>query len=355
MKTTNTLPTKKILIVRFGSLGDIVHGLPAAGELDRRYAGARIDWLCERPYQELLESVPFISRVWGADTKKWRKSISGLRSYSRLVKKLREETFDLVYDFQGLMKSALTARLAKGGETIGFDKAQLREKPSRFFYDRPVTIAPGKRHQVEYALDLVSPPRFMGRASARISFKYSTECLNYLKHHLARNKILEPPVLLNPGAAWETKRWELERFVKLGELLQKTGFPVIWTIGPGEEKLLEKARRLSTVPVVSFPTSILQLSALCSRSRLMVAGDTGPLHLAVASGTPTVAILGPALPWRTGPFHPDDEIVMHQKTCPRPYSRTCKDHFCMDISVEDVFTASLRRLEKEDGKDPSHT
>ena len=346
MSSSNHRNPEKILIVRFGSLGDIVHGLPAQQELHRKYPEAEIHWLAEAPYRELLETVPFISRVWESRLKKWRKSPSGLRHYAALVKNLRKERFDLVYDFQGLFKSAVTARLARGTETIGFNREWLREPGARHFYSRPISLEPGPRHQVEYALDLVSPPRFRGFTSARIDFRYPPGCLEYLEKQLSRIGTDDAPVLLNPGAAWETKRWDIERFVKLSTLLEREGYPVLYTIGPGEEELLARARDLSPVPVLSFPTSILQLSALCSRSRLMVAGDTGPLHLAVASGTPTIAILGPAHPWRTGPFNPEDIAVTHEKPCPRPYSRTCDDHFCMDIPVEKVLEAALLRLNK---------
>lgn len=337
---------RKILIVRFGSLGDIVHGLPAQQELHRLHPEAEIHWLAEAPYQELLETVPFIDKVWASNLKKWRKSPGGFRLYAGLIKELRREEFDLVYDFQGLFKSAVTARLAGGNETVGFARGWLREPGARFFYTRTANLEPGQRHQVEYTLDLISPPRFSEFTSAEIDFQYPAECLEYLDRKLTGLGITEEPILLNPGAAWETKRWDIERFVKLGEMLEREGYQVIYTIGPGEEGLLEKARDLSSVPVLSFPTSILQLSALCSRSRLMVAGDTGPLHLAVASGTPTVAILGPAHTWRTGPFNPADITVTHEKPCPRPYSRTCSDHFCMDIPVERVFEAALLRTDE---------
>ncbi len=344
-KSTFHTPSK-ILVIRFGSLGDIVHGLPAQQELHRLWPDAEIHWLAEKPYKALLETVPFISRVWTSQLKLWRSSFSGIGKIAQLIRQLRNERFDLIYDFQGLLKSAVTARLAGGASSIGFDKPLLREKASRFFYSSPTHLEPGNRHQVEYTLDLVKPPRFQGKASAVIDFKYPRPIIEYLEQELDKTGVSSPPVLLNPGAAWETKRWGINRFVKLAELIQEAGYPVIYTIGPGEEPLLEKARELSSLPVHSFPTSIVQLSALCSLSRLMVAGDTGPLHLAVASGTPTVAILGPAHAWRTGPFNPEDEIVRHERLCPRPYSRTCSDHFCMDIPVEKVFNAVMKRIDK---------
>ena len=348
MSKSNSPSPAKILIIRFGSLGDIVHGLPAQQELHRLWPEAEIHWLAEKPYQPLLDTVPFINKIWTSQLKKWRKTPSGIGHLKRLIMGLRAERFDLIYDFQGLLKSAITARLSGGGRSLGFNKSLLREKAARFFYTDPIYLEPGNRHQVEYALDLVCPPRFRGKASAAIDFHYPPECVEYLDQELKKLGINAPPVLLNPGAAWETKRWDINRFVKLAEKIQAAGYPVIYTTGPGENHLLEKARELSSARVNSFPTSIVQLSALCSRSALMVAGDTGPLHLAVASGTPTVAILGPAHAWRTGPYNPLDIIVKHERPCPRPYSRTCPDaeHFCMDICVEKVFDAVMKRINK---------
>lgn len=326
-----------------------MHGLPAQQELHRLWPNAEIHWLAEHPYRPLLEMVPFINRVWTARLKEWRKSFRGIRKLASLVKALRNEEYDLVYDFQGLLKSAVMSRLAGGKSSMGFDKPLLRETAARFFYSDPTPLEEGERHQVEYALDLVNPPRFHGRVSAAIDFIYPPGCEAYINSELEKAGINSPPVLLNPGAAWETKRWDVERFVRLAEKIQEAGYPVVYTTGPGEEHLLEAARRLSSLPVISFPTTITQLSSLCSRSRLMVAGDTGPLHLAVASGAPTVAILGPAHAWRTGPFNPMDETVQHERPCPRPYSRTCENHFCMDIPVEKVFEAVMRRIGKGAG------
>jgi ADP-heptose:LPS heptosyltransferase len=97
-------------------------------------------------------------------------------------------------------------------------------------------------------------------------------------------------------------------------------------------------------PIAAFPTTFLQLAALCRRSRLLIAGDTGPLHLAVALGTPTVAIMGPTSPWRNGPFNEKDPIVKRYLFCSNSYKRTCNQFICMDIPVQEVFDAVTRRL-----------
>jgi ADP-heptose:LPS heptosyltransferase len=196
---------------------------------------------------------------------------------------------------------------------------------------------------VELAFDLITPPRFEDPIDPRIPLLIPEEDQQYIASQLRRFNVEDKPVLLNPGAGWVTKRWPSKRYGQLGRRLREDlGAPVLFTFGPGEEYLIQEAS--DSGPTISFPTTILQLAALLRRSRVLVAGDTGPLHLAVAMGLPTVAILGPALPWRTGPYGAKHRIVMHSRSCPHPYQRTCSDHFCMDIPVEEVFAAVSRSL-----------
>ena len=155
------------------------------------------------------------------------------------------------------------------------------------------------------------------------------------------------PILINPGAGWVTKRWPMKSYAQLFiKIREELDLPVIFTYGPGEELLIEQIRsEADSYPLATFPTNILQLSALCRCSRLLVGGDTGPLHLAVSLETPTVAILGPTAAWRNGPFNPQDEIIKRDLPCSESYKRTCDQFICMDISVQQVFDAIVRRLD----------
>ena len=342
---------RKILIVRLGSLGDVVHAIPAQQLLGSQLPQAEIHWLTEPPYAELLRHVPGIKQVWLADTKGWRKELSSLAQIRRLVQDLRKERYDGVFDFQGLLKSALLSRLTGTDCVAGFSKSQLREKLAYYCYTQPVEIEQGKRHQIEVNLDLVDPPRHEGSPSAAIPLRIPDSAEAYLDEQFDKIGIANP-ILLNPGAGWSTKMWAIERYAMLADLIEKDlNIPVLFTYGPGEENLIRKAgqatgrKRLKT-----FASSILELGALCRRSRLMVAGDTGPMHLAVALKTPVVALIGPGYPWRTGPFNPDDEVVLHESPCPQPYRRSCRNHFCMDISVDKVYQAVVTRLNCSSGE-----
>lgn len=338
---------RKILIVRLGSLGDVVHAIPAQQFLGIQFPQAEIHWLTAPPYAGLLRQVPGVSKVRLADTKGWRKRVSSLARIRRLVQELRGEQYDAVFDFQGLVKSALLSRLAGADCVAGFSKSQVREKLAYYFYTKPVQIEKGQRHQIEVNLDLVNPPIHQGSASAAIPLRIPDRANAYLDEQFDQLGISNP-VLLNPGAGWPTKMWPVERYAQLADLIEKNlNIPVLFTYGPNEEDLIQKAGQalVGRQRLKSFPTSILELGALCRRSRLMVAGDTGPMHLAVALRTPVVALIGPGYAWRTGPFNPNDKVVRHERSCPHPYKRSCRDHFCMDISVERVYQSVVGRLD----------
>lgn len=344
----------KILIVRLGSLGDVVHTIPAQQFLVRRYPGSEIHWLVEPPYDRLLARIPNIHKIWTADTKLWRKELRHLSKAKILISELRGQHFDLTVDFQGLVKSALLSRLSGASRVVGYRKKWLRETQAAWFYTERIGIEDGQRHQIEYLMDLVEPPRFKGPISPQIPLDIPAEAYNYVDDHLERLQAAHP-VLLNPGAGWETKRWAPDCFARLGRMIEeRLDIPVIVTYGPAEQRLVELIQaETQPRPLRTFPTDLLQLAALCRRSQLMVAGDTGPLHLAVALGLATVAVLGPAFPWRTGPFCQRDVILQHELPCPHPYKRTCREHFCMDISVERVFSGVVARLGIEaDAKRP---
>ena len=154
------------------------------------------------------------------------------------------------------------------------------------------------------------------------------------------------PVLRNPGAGWVTKRWPAREYGWLARtIVERLGFPVAVTYGPGEEGLVEELRQEAGINLVAFPTTITQLAALCRVSILMVAGDSGPLHLAVSTGTPVVAILGPTATARNGPYSKADIVVKRDLPCSNSYKRVCNQFICMDIPGETVFQAVQRRLE----------
>ncbi len=340
----------KVLIVRLGSLGDILHALPAQQLLHSRLPGAGIDWLTAPQYVPLLRCVPGIRNAWPVDPRRWQPDFAGAPSTIRLLRSLRRERFDLVVDFQGLLKSAVLARIAGRGQVVGFKAERFKEKGTGWLYThREEGESDLGQHVIDANLKLVK--RFVGgeHDSAVVPFQIPHQDQEYVRRRLSDLE-MRRPVLLNPGAGWVTKRWPARDYGRLARMIvQDLGFPVAVTYGPGEEEVAEEVKReAGTQNLAAFPTTITQLAALCRVSRLMVAGDTGPLHLAVSTGTPVVAILGPTAAGRNGPYSEEDVVVKRDLPCSNSYKRVCDEFICMDIPVETVLGAVQRRLEVAD-------
>ncbi|MFB3903419.1 MAG: glycosyltransferase family 9 protein [Acidobacteriota bacterium] len=343
MVTTELPSIQKILIVRLGSLGDIIHAMPAQQLLHRCLPQAQIHWLTESAYTPLVEIVPGVTRVWVAGLRQWSWQ-SSPKPFIRLIRGLRRERFDLAFDFQGLVKSAIVARVSGARLVAGFAAELTRERMASAFYTRQAAVAPGEKlHVVDLNLRLAGQWGCMNGVGPVIPLQIPEASVRLVREKLAQHRISRP-VLLNPGAGWATKLWPPSQYAALAQRIrQQLGIPVVVTYGPREEGVIEAVRKAGA-DICGFPTSILELAALCRESRLMVAGDTGPLHLAVALGTPTVAIMGPSAVWRNRPYTPEDIVVKRELPCSDCYKRTCDKFICMDIPVEQVFQAVVKRL-----------
>lgn len=343
----------KILVVRLGSLGDIVHTIPAQQQLADHFPASEIHWLVEPPYLPLLRQVPRLARLWAADTKEWRR-LRGLAELGKLIASLRRERFQLALDFQGLLKSALLTRLSGARKRVGFSSLHTREPAASWFYSERVGPGDGgfidtgkdRRHVIELNLELVHHVGCPVQATALIPLLIPEEIRRRVREKLQQLR-LGRPILISPGAGWTTKLWPAQNYSRLWvEIQKRLRLPVVFTCGPGEEHLLRTIEEMSELsPLPAFPTNIMELAALCEQSRLFVGSDTGPLHLAVALGLPTVAIMGPTAPWRNGPFNPQDQIVTQNPGAFYSYRRSGDELDCSTIPVDRVLEAIVRRLE----------
>jgi lipopolysaccharide heptosyltransferase I len=328
----------RILIVRMSALGDIVHALPVLSALRRVHPSAAIDWLADRKYAGVLGLVDGLRRV-----------IIGRPGLLRAVGELRAGRYDVAIDLQGLLKSAAMARASGAARVIGFESRALREGAARWFYSESATVPDGahiirKNLSVLRRLGVTEPPRveFPFRVPA------SSVAENVAAEAAARGS--RRFALINPGAAWPNKRWPPDRFGAIARHLrdrhQMPSF-VLW--GPGEATLAERVVAASGSAAVRAPeTTLGDLLALVSRAALMISGDTGPVHLAAARGTPIVGLYGPTWPERNGPWDPQDEVVSRAATCECHHKRQCQRgeaRMCIsEIAVDEVVAAIDRRL-----------
>ena len=330
----------RFLIVRLGSLGDVVHGIPAAAALRCRFPQARIDWLVDPRYAGLLELVECVDGPIAFDPRDLR--IGGGRGRAILTG-LRAAHYDAVIDLQGLLKSAVLARLVGAARTVGFPRAHLREPLARLFYtDAP---DPGAApHVIEKNLGLL---RLFGVGDRAVHFPLRiprTDTIAGIADRFAPDGY----AILNPGAAWPNKRWPASRFGAVAASIRREhGLRSVVLWGPGDEALAGAVVRASDdAAEAAPPTTIADIVGIARAARLMVSGDTGPLHVAGAVGTPLVALFGPTSPERNGPWAPHDVTLSRSAECSCPYARRCRRAVpCIDdIASDEVVRAVRRRL-----------
>lgn len=332
--------SRTFLIVRLGSLGDIIHTIPAAAALRAAFPAARIDWLTAPQYLDLLGLVDGLDARVGVDT---RAIAGGPHAVARTIGRLRSQRYDAVLDMQGLLKSAVVARLAGARRTIGFTRDQLREPAAAMFYTD--TVAPdGAAHIIRKHLSLMTA---VGVDDRTIRFPLrvpESPAVTALTQRIGRGGF----VLVNPGAAWPNKRWDTSKFGAVAAGLARThGVRSVVMWGPDERGLADAVVAASGGAAELAPqTRIVDLFALARAARLMISGDTGPMHIAGAVGTPIVGVFGPTSALRNGPWAVDDEVLSQIDQCQCVYERRCRrSNMCInDIQVDDVVRAAERRL-----------
>jgi lipopolysaccharide heptosyltransferase I len=331
---------KKFLIVRLGSLGDVIHGIPTAAALRSRFPDAQIDWLVDPRYVELLELVECIDTPIAFDPRLL--GISGGDAL-RVLKSLRVARYDAVLDLQGLLKSAVLGRLVGGRQTIGFPRAHLREPLARLFYtDAP---DPGAAlHVIHKNLGLL---RSLDVTDWTVRFPIripQTDSVRLVADRAGRDGY----AVLNPGAAWPNKRWPPSDFGTVAAAIRdEHGWRSIVLWGPGEEALASSVAAASQGAADVAPaTTIADLVGIAEAAKLMISGDTGPIHIAGAVGTPIVALFGPTSPERNGPWAVRDVSLSRVATCSCRYERRCRRAApCIgEITPEEVVRAVGQRL-----------
>jgi heptosyltransferase-1 len=344
---------ERILIVKLSAIGDILHTLPAAAALRRAYPKAWLAWIVGKAGASLLRGNPDLDELITVDTRAWRAHWwMGLRHAWYVSRHLRQAGFDLCIDFQGLLKSGLFAYVSGAPLRLGFPYQMCREPLSAVFTNLHGPVIAPEVHIVDQLVELLKP---LGVTTAERRFTIPfTEADEHFAARVWRESGLRfdmPVVMLYPGAAWETKRWGELNFARLNDaLIRRYQVRTLLAWGPGEEALIQRVVRATAyTPAIAPATTLLQLAALMARCRGFVGGDTGPLHLAAAVGTPTVALFGPSDPQRNGPYGPGHVILHRQLPCSNCYQRTCNHWECLPgIEVDTAVNAVGSLLEKDE-------
>jgi len=357
-----TLPRfESLLVVRLSAMGDIIHTLPAVAALRAAFPHANLGWLVEERWAELLCTLryprsgsrsierPLADRVHTVNLTAWRRDIFSFNTVQQVavaLSQLRGVEYDAVIDFQGAIRSALLSRWS--GAPIVFGDVQPRENAASMFYTREVeTSGP---HVVQRALELArsvigipSPVTDVAKGQAEVKVELPVDS-DAEKRIASLAADAGQFAILNPGAGWGAKQWPAERYGAVAKSLAQDGVRSLVNFGPGEENLAAAVESASEGAARKVSCSIAELISLTRRARMMIGGDTGPLHLAAVLKVPVVAIFGPTNPARNGPFGARS-IVLRSASSLTDHSRRREPELgLLKISVEEVLSAARQLL-----------
>lgn len=380
---------QRILIVKLSSMGDVIHTLPAAQALRRRFPEAHLAWAVERAHAGILRDQACLDEVieWNRGT--WR-------NFASFIARLRSQTWDLAIDFQGLFRSGFVTRASGAVRRVGFSPTRER---AHWFYNERVPVPAGAMHAVEKSLLLIKPlgatvpglplsRSYLARNSQLLQLDGPGEILATAERttlrrgaHDAAGNLLFPLsirnaertaveawlgahrfdpsrqrlVILNPHCRKPANIWPAKHFSELAaRLLEQPGVRVAVSGGPAARELCDEiaAPLGDRLWRADGMFSLLGSAELIRRANLFVTGDTGPMHIAAAVGAPIVALFGPADPLKTGPYSTDAVVLSKQLPCAPCFAKHCplghRPAKCMsDISVDDAFAAVLDILQTE--------
>ncbi|HKM90554.1 MAG TPA: glycosyltransferase family 9 protein [Candidatus Acidoferrales bacterium] len=333
---------RRLLIVRLGSLGDIVHTLPVAAAVRAAFPSAHIAWLVDGRWRPLLEQVEGLDAVLSAPRKSWIGLWQG-------IVQVRRERFDCVVDVQGLYKSAFPAWLSGAPRRVGFDWAAARESAASIFYNLRVSPLHGHRIDKNLALAAALGVRasFAGTHGGAFFPLRVPPAAEASVREMLRARGVGEYFMLSPGGGWLSKCWPAERYGELHRrLAARRGWRGVISYGPGERALAETVRDSAGTPEpLLLELDLPQLMAALRGAQFFVGADTGPLHLSVALGTPVVGLYGPTDPLQTGPYSREDVVIRNARPHETTYRRgSSYSPSMLSITVEQVEEGVARRL-----------
>lgn len=281
--------TRRILVIRLSSMGDVIHTLPAVAALKKCFPDSELSWLLRPRWTPLLEGNPFVDEVIPLER--------SVGATLRCVGQLRRRRFDLALDFQGLMQTALilkagVAQAAGARRLVGFGSQSVREKPASWLYSQ--TVEPRAAHVVDKNMELAAAACGHIEANSRIGEANAVREFPLPPGHPEGSLPENPFILASPFAGWGSKQWPLASWADLAKRLP---LPLVVNGPPSSRDQLAAIEgahvHLSGIPGLLDATR---------RAAAVLGLDSGPLHLAAALGKPGVALFGPTDPARNGPY-----------------------------------------------------
>ena len=340
------MPEPRFLVVRLGSLGDIVHTFPAVAALRESFPSAEIVWLTHPRWKELVESSELATDIWEIETRSYK-------SLREIIGRIRKRYFTIAIDYQGLWKSAALAFFGGVSRRVGFSSQTIREFGVPILYTDRVRVTKTHIADQNGELSLHVGAR-NGVAPVTLAVPSIQEVFVL---QLLRGFAIERYVVLSPSGGWRSKCWPPDRYGALcGKIRDTLGIRCVLNHGPGEEDLVSAIKVASgEADPIAYNGSLGQLMALLRNAACVVGGDTGPLHLAVALGTPAVGIFGPTDPARNGLYrmgnHPVNASPLNIVVLRSPHALTTYKRSdqpapsILEIDVDTVLDAVRRQVE----------
>ena len=333
---------KNILIIKMSSLGDILHTLPFAAALRKRYPQAKISWLVHPQFAGFVPDKPVIDEVLYFDKVKFNKlGLSDkIKYFFSMRSMLHSKRFDLVIDMQGLFKSAVLAAISGCSNRIGY--CEMREGSG--LISKAICGSHSKDHVIERYLDVA---RYLGADVQEVEFPMPdlTEESRSIREKLAAQNVTGDYVVFVPGARWQTKEWPVEYYARLAAMITAEGTAVVLAGGPDDMDKGSRIKELCPAAAdLTGQTSLRELAALIKGCAVYISADTGPLHFAAALKKPLIAMYGPTKADRTGPYGSDKaSVLLSPAACAGCLKKACNDWHCM----HDITPAMVYKVYKE--------
>jgi lipopolysaccharide heptosyltransferase I len=334
---------RRIVIIKPSALGDIIHSLPVLTALRHRYPRARITWVVNRTYEPLLRCHPDLDATMPLDRSAMHRGwMATWQTYRRFIHDLRRQRFDLLIDLQGLLRSGLMSGVSKATRRVGLSTA--REGAGRFYTDIVRVPEPNKLHAVDRYW--VVAERFgVGHLPKQFRLEIPDQADDWALDLLSDHP--RPWLTIGVGARWLTKRWPPAQFAELTRRAQERfGGTALFVGGPDETSLARQtaADLHGPVHILTGKTTLPQLAALLSHTDMMIANDTGPLHLAAALGRPVVAPYTCTRVSLTGPYGAADHCVEAPIWCQGSRFKRCNRLECMDVLTPDLLWPHVQEI-----------
>ncbi len=332
------LEPRRIVLIKPSALGDIMHSLPVLTALRQRFPSAHLAWIVNRLYEPLLRRHPHLDDVIAFDRNLTREGyLGGALRFTRFLRGLRRHRFDLAIDLQGLFRTGLMAFATRARVRIGLASAR---EGATWFYTQRVDDTQGIRHAVDRYWRVAEA---LGAGAAAKEFHLPIDESARFWAKLLLQQQPRPWIAVGVGARWLTKRWPPQHFAALTQrALDTFGGTAIFVGSSEEAPLAEQAASKLRGPVINVAgkTSLPRLAAVLDRADVMIANDTGPLHLAVALGRPVIAPYTCTLAARTGPYGQADRAVETGVWCKGSYLKKCDRLECMaELTPERLWPA----------------